>query len=101
MSFVEKTSSALYFIFFTIIWKTTCHYKNSFLTLLSLVSEAKVRTVSDRLIDLVPSSQTNIFSLRGLSTGVYNLDVIPNTRILHLLNSLVMHSSQVQDPSSS
>ena len=27
------------------------------------VSEAKVRTVSDRLIDLVPSSQTNIFSL--------------------------------------
>ena len=33
------------------------------------VSEAKVRTVSDRLIDLVPSSQANAFSLTNLPVG--------------------------------
>jgi hypothetical protein len=40
------------------------------------VSEAKVRTVSDQLIDLVPSSQANAFSLTNLPVGVYTLDVI-------------------------
>jgi hypothetical protein len=40
------------------------------------VSEAKVRTVSDRLIDLVPSSQANAFSLSNLPARVYTLDVI-------------------------
>jgi cytoskeletal protein RodZ len=40
------------------------------------VSEAKVRTVSDRLIDLVPSSQANAFSLSNLPAKVYTLDVI-------------------------
>jgi hypothetical protein len=40
------------------------------------VSEAKVRTVSDRLIDLVPSSQANAFSLTNLPVGVYTLDVM-------------------------
>jgi hypothetical protein len=40
------------------------------------VSEAKVRTVSDRLIDLVPSSQANAFSLANLPVGVYTLDVM-------------------------
>ncbi|HEU4824820.1 MAG TPA: carboxypeptidase-like regulatory domain-containing protein [Nitrososphaeraceae archaeon] len=40
------------------------------------VSEAKVRTVSDRLIDLVPSSQANTFSLTNLPVGVYTLDII-------------------------
>ena len=40
------------------------------------VLEAKVRTVSDQLIDLVPSSQANAFSLANLPVGVYTLDVI-------------------------
>src|SRR5215218_8842017 len=40
------------------------------------VLEAKVRTVSDQLIDLVPSSQANAFSLANLPAGVYTLDVI-------------------------
>jgi hypothetical protein len=40
------------------------------------VSEAKVRTVSDRLIDLVPSSQANAFSLTNLPVGVYTFDII-------------------------
>jgi hypothetical protein len=40
------------------------------------VSEAKVRTVSDRLIDLIPSSQANAFSLTNLPVGVYTLDII-------------------------
>src|SRR5215216_2702179 len=40
------------------------------------VIEAKVRTVSDQLIDLVPSSQANAFSLANLPVGVYTLDVI-------------------------
>jgi hypothetical protein len=40
------------------------------------VIEAKVRTVSDQLIDLVPSSQANAFSLTNLPVGVYTLDVI-------------------------
>src|ERR671923_902392 len=40
------------------------------------VLEAKVRTVSDRLIDLVPSSQANAFSLRNLPVGFYTLDVM-------------------------
>jgi len=40
------------------------------------VSEAKVRTVSDQLIDLIPSSQANAFSLANLPVGVYTLDVI-------------------------
>jgi hypothetical protein len=40
------------------------------------VSEAKVRTVSDQLIDLVPSSQANAFSLTNLPVGVYTLDII-------------------------
>ena len=34
------------------------------------VSEAKVRTVSDQLIDLVPSTQANAFSLANLPVGV-------------------------------
>jgi hypothetical protein len=42
-----------------------------------LVTGAKVRTASDQLIDLIPSTgQTNVFSLRGLSAGVYTLDII-------------------------
>jgi hypothetical protein len=40
------------------------------------VLEAKVRTVSDQLIDLVPSTQANAFSLANLPVGVYTLDVI-------------------------
>jgi hypothetical protein len=40
------------------------------------VLEAKVRTVSDQLIDLIPSSQANAFSLANLPVGVYTLDVI-------------------------
>jgi hypothetical protein len=40
------------------------------------VLEAKVRTVSDQLIDLVPSSQANAFSLANLPVGVYTLDVM-------------------------
>ena len=40
------------------------------------VIEAKVRTVSDELIDLVPSIQENAFSLANLPAGVYTLDVI-------------------------
>jgi hypothetical protein len=43
------------------------------------VIEAKVRTVSDQLIDLVPSTTsqaTNTFSLANLPAGVYTLDVI-------------------------
>ena len=40
------------------------------------VIEAKVRTVSDQLIDLVPSSQANAFSLANLPVGVYTLDVM-------------------------
>jgi hypothetical protein len=40
------------------------------------VLEAKVRTASDRLIDLVPSSQANAFSLVNLPVGVYTLDVM-------------------------
>ena len=40
------------------------------------VVEAKVRTVSDQLIDLVPSSQANAFSLANLPVGVYTLDVM-------------------------
>jgi hypothetical protein len=40
------------------------------------VLEAKVRTVSDQLIDLVPSSQANAFSLTNLPVGVYILDVM-------------------------
>jgi hypothetical protein len=36
------------------------------------VLEAKVRTVSDQLIDLVPSSQANAFSLTNLPVGVYS-----------------------------
>jgi hypothetical protein len=40
------------------------------------VIEAKVRTISDQLIDLVPSTgQTNAFSLEN-PAGVYTLDVI-------------------------
>jgi hypothetical protein len=42
-----------------------------------LVTGAKVRTASDQLIDLIPSTgQTNAFSLRALPTGVYTLDII-------------------------
>lgn len=37
---------------------------------------AKIRTVSDQLIDLVPSTQANAFSLVNLPVGVYTLDVI-------------------------
>ena len=43
------------------------------------VIEAKVRTVSDQLIDLVPSTTqqaTKAFSLANLPVGVYTLDVI-------------------------
>jgi hypothetical protein len=40
------------------------------------VLEAKVTTVSDQLIDLVPSSQANAFSLANLPVGVSTLDVI-------------------------
>jgi hypothetical protein len=40
------------------------------------VLEAKVRTVSDQLIDLVPSIQANAFSLANLPVGVYTLDII-------------------------
>ena len=40
------------------------------------IIEAKVKTVSDQLIDLVPSSQANAFSLANLPVGVYTLDVI-------------------------
>jgi hypothetical protein len=40
------------------------------------VLEAKVRTVAGQLIDLVPSSQANAFSLANLPVGVYTLDVI-------------------------
>ena len=40
------------------------------------VIEAKVRTVSDQLIDLVPSSQANTFSLANLPVGVYTLDIM-------------------------
>src|SRR5215216_7268218 len=40
------------------------------------VIEAKVRTESDQLIDLIPSSQANAFSLANLPVGVYTLDVI-------------------------
>ena len=40
------------------------------------VLEAKVRTVSDQLIDLVPSTQVNAFSLANLPVGVYTLDVM-------------------------
>jgi hypothetical protein len=40
------------------------------------VSEAKVRTVSDQLIDLVPSSQANAFSLTNPPVGVYTFDII-------------------------
>ena len=40
------------------------------------ITETKVKTVSDRLIDLVPSSQANTFSLANLPVGVYTLDVI-------------------------
>jgi hypothetical protein len=40
------------------------------------VSEAKVRTVSDQLIDLIRSSQANAFSLTNLPVGVYTLDVM-------------------------
>jgi hypothetical protein len=40
------------------------------------VIEAKVRTESDQLIDLVPSTQANAFSLANLPVGVYTLDVI-------------------------
>jgi hypothetical protein len=37
---------------------------------------AKVRTVTDQLIDLVPSNQANAFSLANLPVGVYTLDVM-------------------------
>ena len=43
------------------------------------VTEAKVRTVSNQLFDLVPSTTpqaTNAFSLVNLPAGVYTLDVI-------------------------
>jgi hypothetical protein len=40
------------------------------------VLEAKVRTVSDQLIDLAPSTQANAFSLANLPVGVYTLDVM-------------------------
>jgi hypothetical protein len=40
------------------------------------VIEAKVRTISDQLINLVPSTQANAFSLANLPVGVYTLDVI-------------------------
>jgi hypothetical protein len=40
------------------------------------VLEAKVRSVSDQLIDLIPSTQANAFSLANLPVGVYTLDVM-------------------------
>jgi hypothetical protein len=40
------------------------------------VTEAKVRTVTDQLIDLIPSSQANAFSLANLPVGVYTYDII-------------------------
>ena len=40
------------------------------------ITDAKIRTVSDQLIDLVPSIQENAFSLANLRAGVYTLDVI-------------------------
>jgi hypothetical protein len=40
------------------------------------VLEAKVRTVTDQLIDLISSTQENTFSLTNLPMGVYTLDVI-------------------------
>jgi hypothetical protein len=40
------------------------------------VVEAKVKTESDQLINLVPSTQANAFSLANLPAGVYTLDVI-------------------------
>jgi hypothetical protein len=40
------------------------------------VIEAKVRTASDQLIDLVPSTKANAFSLANLPVGVYTLDII-------------------------
>jgi hypothetical protein len=43
------------------------------------VIEAKVRTASDQVIDLVPTTSqqaTNTFSLTNLAAGVYTLDVI-------------------------
>ena len=40
------------------------------------IIEAKVKTVTDQLIDLVPSSQANAFSLANLPVGVYTLDVM-------------------------
>ena len=40
------------------------------------VVEAKVTTESDELINLVPSTQANAFSLANLPAGVYTLDVI-------------------------
>jgi hypothetical protein len=40
------------------------------------IIEAKVRTTLDQLIDLVPSTQANAFSLANLPVGVYTLDVI-------------------------
>ena len=35
-----------------------------------------MRTESDQLIDLVPSTQANAFSLANLEVGVYTLDII-------------------------
>jgi hypothetical protein len=40
------------------------------------VVEAKVTTASDQLINLIPSTQANAFSLANLPAGVYTLDVI-------------------------
>jgi hypothetical protein len=42
------------------------------------VTGAKIRTVSDLLIDLVPltTTQANAFSITGLPLGVYTLDII-------------------------
>ena len=40
------------------------------------VVEAKVTTESEELINLVPSTQANAFSLANLPAGVYTLDVI-------------------------
>ena len=49
---------------------------------------AKIRTVSDQLIDPIPSAttQTNAFSLAGLPVGVYTLDIITqkgNTKVAY------------------
>jgi hypothetical protein len=44
------------------------------------VIEAKVRTASDQVIDLIPTTSqqaTNTFSLTNLAAGVYTLDVTP------------------------